>query len=243
MAATKTRKKSRIQHPLPPDVERNGDVHLDFFFIIPPSATTLHGFREWSSSDTFPERGRITFASGEIIVDMSPERIGSHHAVRRVVSQALGLLADEGDSGEFYLDGVRLVNVPADVSNEPDGMYALWESFESGRIREIKTADEKDWIELEGTPDWIMEIVSPSSVKKDTVKLRERYHHARIPEFWLIDVRGDKLDFVILLWHTDGYQPAPSRGGWQKSRIFGKQFRLIRLTNRRGRPAYRLEMK
>jgi Uma2 family endonuclease len=174
---------------------------------------------------------------------MSPERIGSHHAVRRAVSQVVGRLVDEADSGEFYLDGVRIVNVAADVSNEPDGMYALWESFEQGRIREIPSADEDDWIELEGTPDWILEIVSPSSVNKDKVKLRDRYQRARIPEFWLIDVRGDRLEFVILNLQADEYRPAPSRGGWQKSKVFGKQFRLVRLYNRRGRPAFRLEMK
>ena len=119
----------------------------------------------------------------------------------------------------------------------------LWETFASGTIREVPTKEGDDWIELEGTPDWILEIVSPSSVAKDTVKLRGRYHRAQVPEFWLIDVRRNKLDFSMLLWHPDGYRPAPSKGGWQKSRVFGKQFRLVHVTNRRGRPAFRLEVK
>src|SRR5205085_9433839 len=177
------------------------------------------------------------------IIDMSPERLGSHHAVRHEISRVITNLVFEADLGRFYLDGVRIVNVPAEVSNEPDGMFALWETFETGRIRDIPTADEDDWIELEGTPDWILEIVSPSSVTKDTVKLRERYARARIPEFWLVDVRREKLDFVILHLTGDAYQPAPNRAGWQKSRIFGKQFRLVRLTDRGGRPTFRLEMK
>jgi Uma2 family endonuclease len=203
----------------------------------------LAGFREWSYADCFPEEGKITFAGGEIIIDMSPERIGSHHAVRWAVAKVLGPLVEVPDTGEFYLDGVRIVNEAAEISNEPDGMCAFWESFAADRIREIPTKDQEDWIELEGTPDWILEVVSPSSVNKDTVKLRDRYARARIPEFWLIDVRGDKLDFKILCLKDGAFEAAPSRGGWQKSKVFGKQFRLVRLTNRRGRPAFRLEVK
>ena len=37
----------------------------------------------------------------------------------------------------------------------------LWETFASGTIREVPTKEGDDWIELEGTPDWILEIVSP----------------------------------------------------------------------------------
>jgi Uma2 family endonuclease len=37
-------------------------------------------------------------------------------------------------------------------------------------------------MELEGTPDWVLEVVSQSSVAKDTKWLRESYHKAGIPE-------------------------------------------------------------
>jgi Uma2 family endonuclease len=241
MTATRTRKSPppTWQPPAPCDGETDNPLCV----VIPPTAFTLGGFREWSWSDEFPERGTITFLGGEIIVDMSPERIGSHNAVKREVARVLGNLVDDADSGTFYLDGVRFVHVAAEVSNEPDGMFVLWETFANGIVRDIPTAEGDDWIELEGTPDWVLEILSPSSVNKDTVKLLDRYHRAGVPEYWLIDVRDGKLNFTILIHHPDGYRPAPVKAVWQKSKIFGKQFRLIRLTNRRGRPAFRLEMK
>jgi Uma2 family endonuclease len=243
MTATKSRKKPPVRRqPAPPPL---CDCPLDdgSCVVIPTSALTLAGFRVWTSSDTFPERGKITFLGEEIIVDMNAERLGSHNAVRRAIYKKVDILVDEDDRGMLYLEGARFVHEAADVSNEPDAMFVLWETFASGVVRDIPTTEGDDWIELEGTPDWLLEIVSPSSVNKDTVLLRARYHRAGVQEYWLVDVRGGKLAFTILIHHPDGYHPAPSKSGWQKSKIFGKQFRLIRFADRRGRPAFRLEMK
>jgi Uma2 family endonuclease len=242
MTATKTRKRPRPRTWQPP-VPCDDDVENPYLVVIPRSASTLAGFRRWSWSDDFPERGKITFLGGEIIVDMSPERLGSHNGIKGEVARVVGTLVDNTDAGKFYPDGARFVHVEADVSNEPDGMFVLWETFANGTIRDIPTVDGDDWIELEGSPDWVLEILSPSSVNKDTVKLLDRYHRAGVSEYWLIDVRGDKLEFTILVHHPDGYHAAPVKAGWQKSKVFGKQFRLVRLTDRRGRPAFRLEMK
>src|SRR5205807_5053207 len=84
------------------------------------------------------------------------------------------------------------------------------------------------YLEIEGTPDWIMEIVSDSSVRKDKTRLREAYHRVGIPEYWLIDARGEEISFQILLWRRNGYAAAPQRGGWQPSRVFRHGFRLKR---------------
>ncbi len=131
----------------------------------------------------------------------------------------------------------------AGVSNEPEALFVSWRALTENRIRKIPTRDGDDYIEFEGTPDWVLEIVSPSSVFKDTVQLRERYHLAGITEYWLIDAREERLDFTILIHHADGYRPAQKKAGWQKSKVFGKQFRLVRYADRLGGPAFRLEVK
>ena len=118
-----------------------------------------------------------------------------------------------------------------------------WEALTEERVRTVPTKDEEDFIELEGTPDWVLEIISPSSRTKDTVKLRQRYHQAGIPEYWLIDARGDDLVFEILRREAAEYRAVARKGGWLKSRVFGKQFRLLRTKDRLGNPAFRLEMK
>lgn len=208
---------------------------------IPPRAFTLAGFREWVESDDFPEKLRVTFLGGEIILDMSKEELETHAKVKAEVCRVLANVCHELDTGDLYLDGVLIVNEEADVSNKADGTFVSYESLLAGRVRAGQSVRvEGLFVELVGTPDWVMEIVSGSSVRKDTVRLRVAYHRARIPEFWLIDARGEEIDFKILLWRKSGYVAAPSRGGWQRSRVFGREFRLERRRTRLGTWKYTL---
>jgi Uma2 family endonuclease len=213
------------------------------FIRIPVSACTLAGFRAWTRSDDFPEQGRISFIGPEIFIDMSGERLESHVKVKGEINRVLGNLVVEADLGNFYPDGARVANEAADISNVPDAVFTSWESREADRVRPVPTAAGDDFAELEGAPDWVMEIISPSSVGKDAELLRERYHRAGIPEYWLIDARGDDIDFQILVRHPSGYDPVRRRGGWQKSPVFGRSFRLTRRRDRVGEWQYRLEVK
>jgi Uma2 family endonuclease len=51
---------------------------------------------------------------------------------------------------------------------------------------------------------------------------------AGVPEYWLIDARGDEIDFPVLHRRKTGYAAVPQRDGWQKSKVFGRWFRLTR---------------
>jgi Uma2 family endonuclease len=84
------------------------------------------------------------------------------------------------------------------------------------------------------SPDWVLEIVSNSSVAKDTRDLRQAYHRARIREYWLVDARGEDIHFQILHWRKTGYVAAPREAGWQRSRVFARWFQLTRCRDRRG---------
>src|SRR5262249_16692849 len=156
----------------------------------------------------------------------SPERLVSHGSVKSEICNVVGNLIRKKKRGKFYVDRTRFVNIVADVSNEPDALFASWESFRNGTVKFVPTEDGDDYIELEGTVDWILEIVSPSSVVKDTKLLRKNYHKAGVSEYWLVDARGDEVDFQILVRGEDDYEPARSVGNWQVSRVFAKRFRL-----------------
>jgi len=97
--------------------------------------------------------------------------------------------------------------------------------------------------EVEGTPDWVLEVISDSSVEKDTEKLREAYHRAGIPEYWLIDARGDGIDFQILYHGENGYEAAPRQKDWQQSSVFGRSFRLERQQDELGLWEYTLHVR
>jgi Uma2 family endonuclease len=211
---------------------------------IPTSAMTVAGFRVWARSPDYPERGRISLIGKELFIDMSPERIEGHAKVKTEITLALGGLVRNEDLGDFYADRVLVVHEAAALSNEPDACFVSWASLESGRCRPVPSETEDgDFTELEGTPDWMLEVVSPSSVRKDTRDLREVYHRAGIPEYWLIDARGDEVLFEILIHQPGGYVAAPRRGDWQRSTVFNRRFRLERQENRVGHWRYRLHVR
>src|SRR5262249_40922127 len=153
-------------------------------------------------------------------------------------------LVQKGDLGLLSIGSALVSNEAANLSNIPDAMLVLWTSLETDRVRLVRDENRADrYREFEGTPDWVMELVSDSSVGKDTRLLREAYHRANIPEYWLIDARGDTINFQILLHQPDGYEPAPQRrGGWQESRVFGRLFRLQRRRGRLGLWRYPLQV-
>jgi Uma2 family endonuclease len=94
-----------------------------------------------------------------------------------------------------------------------------------------------------GTPDWVLEVVSDSSVEKDTEQLREAYHRAGIPEYWLIDAWGDKIDFTILIHRKPGYGAAQVKNNWQRSKVFGRDFCLTRKEDEFGLWEYTLALR
>lgn len=212
---------------------------------IPPTALTLDGFRRWARLVELPNRPRFTFVDNTLMIDCTMEELETHNSVKTAVYSCVLPLNAKDDFGKIFVDGARISNDEGDVSNEPDAALVTWEALETGRARLIpREGVEGQFIEIEGTPDWLMEVISKSSIRKDTVQLRAAYHKAGVGEYWLIDARGDEIDFQILLHGRAGYVAAPRhRGGWQESRNFKRLFRLKREKGRMGLWKYTLEMK
>lgn len=107
-----------------------------------------------------------------------------------------------------------------------------WQGFESSRVTRNPTADEADYIEVEGAVDWAIEVLSPSSVKKDTDTLFRLYHQAEVREYWIVDARGPRIRFTPYAWQPDGFVPMEAKGGWYSSSVFNHSFRWQRKKNR-----------
>jgi Uma2 family endonuclease len=225
-----------IANPMPPF----SPVSDGALITIPAFVHSLSGFREWYASDDFPEEGRIEYLGGEITIDMGHERLSSHVALKGELARALIGLAEELNVGEFFTDGCRVVNVAADLSCEPDGCYLTWASVAAGRVQLHKSADGADVTEIVGVPELVLEIVSPSSVHKDTTRLPTLLHRAGIPEFWLIDARRENMAFEIFHHTPHGYVPVIPQDGWRQSAVFSRQVRVDRALNPIGIWKYRL---
>ena len=129
----------------------------------------------------------------------------------------------------------------ADFSCQPDTTFVSFDSL-TDKVRLIAGRDE-GFDELEGSPDMVLEIVSRSSVQKDTVTLRRAYWEAGIREYWLVDVRREPHQFDILRHTSRGFAATPKQDGWIKSKVFGRAFRLIHEQDARGNPDFTLELR
>ncbi len=203
-----------------------------------PYFRSLAEFRAWALSDDFPECGRIDYIGGRIEVDMSPENLFFHGSIKTEVVGELRDVVRSAGGGYLFSDRTRVSSPDADFSAEPDVVYLSAETIDSGRVRLVPSAggEADSYVELEGAPDLVVEIVSDSSVAKDTQRLPISYWRAGIAEYWLVDARRERLLFRIHARGADGYEPAPVDGeGFQLSTVFGRRFRLERRRDARGR--------
>jgi Uma2 family endonuclease len=202
--------------------------------------TDIHAFRRWLETDDVPEEARVWWLKGQGWVDMSGEQLFTHVAVKTEVTSVLHTVARSGRLGQYFTDGVLLSNFAADISGRPDGLFLSHETRASDRVRLIEGKD-GGYVELQGSPDMVLEVLSQSSEAKDTVVLMQGYWEAEVREYWLIDARRDPLLFEIYRHGEKGYTRTRKQGGWAKSLVFGKSFRLTVERGPQGDPDYTLE--
>jgi Uma2 family endonuclease len=208
---------------------------------IPEWVTDLDSFRRWADSGDFPDTGRICYLNGEVWVDMSKEQIFTHIDVKSEIVAVLRPLVKTERMGVLLGDGVFLSNVDVNFAVVPDAVFVS-NAARQDRVRLLE-GRKRGYVEMEGSPDMVLEVVSDSSVQKDTQQLRLYYWEAGIREYWLIDARKEPLVFDILRHTPKGYRVSPKKDGWIKSNAFGKSFRLTQGTNESGDPEYTLEVR
>jgi len=175
---------------------------------------------------------------------MSPESIEEHSDVKTEISRVLANLAKETNLGRLHIDGVLITNEQAGLSNEPDILFLSKRTLKSGRARLTPTKDRpQSSREIVGSVDWVLEIVSPSSIKKDKVLLRRAYYQAGIDEYWIVDALGKEIEFQLLTRGENEYLAAEPRNGWLKSPTFDREFRLDRARDSDGSWQYTLEVR
>jgi Uma2 family endonuclease len=225
-------------------IPRAPRVLIEEKVCIPSEVIDLDSFCRWACSDQFPQRGRFSFLRGTIWVDLSMEVLYTHNQVKEAIGRVLGGLVTNAQLGRFMPDGMLLRNSAADLSTEPDGMFVSYEAMRSGRVQRVQGAADQDFLELEGTPEMVLEVVSATSVQKDTVELRELYWKADIAEYWLVDVREGNLDFNLLKHGSKDYTVTRRQaGGWLKSTVFNRSFRLTQQMDPLGEPLYQLDVR
>ena len=209
---------------------------------IPGNVATLTAFRHWSLSESFPKRGRIDWVGSQIEVDRSPEDLFTHGTLKTAIVASLWPLARR-KGYNLFTGETRISSIVGNLSTEPDVVAVSDAAIDTDRVKLTpKAGGEADrFVELEGGPELVVEIVSDASVGKDRRRLPPAYFAAGVTEFWLIDARGPELEFVIHHRGESGFVPVTvGVDGDQPSTVFSCGFRLIRGRNARGRYFYDL---
>lgn len=218
---------------------------IDEGLRIPAEVFDFAGFRRWCQGGDFPGQCRIDLLEGEVYVDRSRENLYFHGRVKTAIAAGLHAAIEEPDLGAVYSDRTRVVSPAVGLSVEPDVIALLWHSIETGAVREVEAVRaEEGFVELEGAPDLIVEILSNSSEKKDLERLPEMYAKAGVRELWLADARGDELAFEIRCLGAGGAYvvQAPDMAGYARSQVLGASYRLSRrASGPLNRPVYKLE--
>jgi Uma2 family endonuclease len=208
---------------------------------VPDWIRNLAAFNRWAEESRYPEMGRFSFLEGKVWVDLSMDELLTHNLLKMAISSALFELVAADRAGYLFGDRARLSNSDADISVEPDVMFASYDSIRSGRATLVRNARRRV-VRLEGTPDIVVEVVSDSSVDKDLVQLRADYFAAGVPEYWIADAREDAVKFEMLKRRTRGYvSTRPQPGGWLKSAVFSKSFRITQTLDPLDNPQFTLE--
>jgi Uma2 family endonuclease len=208
---------------------------------IPAWIVNLESFLRWAAMDEFPESGRLCYLTGRVWVDMSMEEM-NHNQLKGVFAVVLGNLVFAGRLGRYFHDRMRLANLGANLSTEPDGMFLSRKGLLRRKAR-LVVGEGSSPVLVEGTPDMVLEVVSPGSVQKDTIDLRQLYWDAGIPEYWLVNPLGENVALNILRHTARGYVATRNHAGWLRSAVFGKSFRLTQQAGEDGFLEYRLAVR
>lgn len=221
-------------------------VHEEYGAItIPRWVVDISSFWRWRDQAELPEKLRVHFLNGDVWVDTAVEELFSHNRVKTALGMALAALIEDGGLGVYLGDGMTLSNPAADLVTEPDAMFLSAGSIAAKRVwYEAGKKRKAEATRVVGTPDLVVEIVSPNTADKDTEWLMSAYHNAGIPEYWLIDARdAADLRFDIFRRKPREFVAARRVGGWVKSAVLGKSFRLGRTETAIGIPRYELEVR
>ncbi len=170
----------------------------------PPTVPRRPGPYRRADYAALPDEPRCELIYGRFYLSPSPVRLHQF-----LVMRIWRILDDVAE----VVDGEALV-APMDVHladhtvAQPDVLYV------SPERREIL----QDWIE--GAPDLVVEVLSPSTARMDRLLKLNRYAEAGVREYWLVDPAARTIEFYV----NDGEHfavHAQDGGSWRSPAVSG----------------------
>ena len=143
-----------------------------------------------------PEDKRYELLDGELVMTPAPgER---HQSISILLGSKLFQFASENSLGRVYLAPFDVVLSDVDVV-QPDLLFV---------------SNERDHIitpaNIQGAPDLVVEILSPSTAERDKTFKRALYARHGVNEYWMVDTTAK--DITVLLLGERGYEVVDTYG-------------------------------
>ncbi|MBF0411058.1 MAG: Uma2 family endonuclease [Candidatus Riflebacteria bacterium] len=157
---------------------------------------TLKEYYTYKDLLNFPENERWEVIDGQIF-DMSPAPSRRHQEILWNLSKLVAAFL-EGKQCKAYF-------APFDVRlprrNEPDEEIETVVQPDLVVVCDETKLDEKG---CRGAPDWVVEIISPSTSEKDLIHKKNLYELHKVPEYWVV-FPGDRVVQVFDLNNLEKY--------------------------------------
>ena len=131
---------------------------------------------------------------GELVVQTSPNRVHQRCSIR--LSVILSLHATQHELGEVYTAPFDVILDPE--NSDPEILVKPDLLFVSKDRLQIITEEN-----VQGSPDLIVEILSPSTANTDRDRKSRVYQEAKVSHYWIIDPTAQTLEEYI--WQSNGY--------------------------------------
>ena len=131
-----------------------------------------------------PEDERWELIDGELLMSPSPKR--AHQRNQTKLGSRMSFFAEQNDLGEVYFAPFDVVLSEHDTV-QPDLLFI------SRERSHIITEDN-----VQGAPDLVVEIRSPSTARQDWTVKRDLYERHGVREYWLVDPEAATISVLLL---------------------------------------------
>lgn len=140
----------------------------------------------WEDILVYPEDARVEVLGGEIVTTPAP--LPRHSKSQRALGRFIGGPFDDDDGRGG--PGGWWIFIEVDVRLEP---HEIVRPDLSGWRRE-RLLDPGDARPIDVVPDWICEVISPSTAARDRVDKRALYARSGIAYYWMLDPEARTLE-------------------------------------------------
>ncbi len=143
-----------------------------------------------------PEDKRYELLDGELIMTPAPAEI--HQRIATLLGWKLAQFVSENGAGRVYVAPFDVVLSNTDVV-QPDLLF-----ISNARVHIVTAAN------VQGAPDLVVEILSPSTAERDRTLKRRLYARHGVREYWIVDTEARKV--VVSLLRDGGFEVVGTYG-------------------------------